>query len=389
MKVRSVEIAIRGNSVECNRNSSRYKAVRVAGGRWVILSANDDIPEMVERAKALARSGEGVELADADMAVGEFRLGRGEFDEERAIELLSDLRDELGGFVEAVLMHEEAFREIRTDDGADAREVKVTTDLNVSLFEKGIASLNIGGLGGLDVVEEEFEFLTEVLRDRAEGLKKAKLVNPLMRGFKFDVILSREAACALVHEISHALEADVAGELERGGGITIYDRPIGFGGYNFDDEGVLAKEKCLVCDGRVLTRLHTRESAFKFGERPLGNGRGIFTIPKALQTNLFVESGDWSLEEMIEETREGFIAEGLIRAEIQRGIVSIYPELGWYVKSGDIESPVLIGCIKLPLREALRRIKAIGRERFERIGYEKGFAISESSPPILIEATVS
>ena len=392
VKTHVIEIAIRGNSVECNRNSSSFKAVRVADRRWAILSTNENnLDDLVDKAKMLAsKEGEGIELADAELAVGDFKFKNGYFDEESAMELLVDLKKKLGSFVEAILTYERTFREIRTSDGADAREEKESIDLNVSVLGRGVASMHIGGIGGLEVIEDKFEFLVDELKSRINGLKKAKYLNPLMRGSKFDVILSKETACAFIHEIVHKLEADVLStEIEVGHGITVYDNPIGFGGHHFDDEGVLAKEKCLIDDGKIISYLHTRESAFKFGEEPLGNGRGIFTIPKAFQTNLFVERGDWAFDEMVEETREGFVAEGLVKAEIQNEVITVYPEICWYIKNGEIVCPAIINCIRIPVRDALKRIKAVGKEHFERISYEKGFAISEISPPIEIEAIVS
>ncbi len=387
-----VEIAVRGNSVECNRSSSCFKAVRVADRRWAILSTNENnLDELIDKAKILAsKGGEGVNLADAELAVGDFRFKRGYFDEESAMELLADLEKTLDSFVEAILTYERTFREVKTSDGADAREEKESIDLNVSVLNGGVASIQIGGIGGLEVIEDKFEFLIDELKGRINGLRKAKYLNPLMRGSKFDVILSKECACAFVHEIVHKLEADVSRtEIGEGCGITVYDNPMGFGGYHFDDEGVLAKEKCLIDDGKIISYLHTRESAFKYGEEPLGNGRGVFTIPKAFQTNLFVEKGDWKFDEMVEEMREGFVAEGLVKAEIQNDVITIYPEICWYVKNGEILCPAIVNQVRIPVRDALRRIKAVGKEYFERIGYEKGFAISEISPPIEIEAVVS
>ncbi len=385
-----VEVAVRGNSIEINRNFGRYSAVRVAGTRWAIVSANDKkFDEIVEKAKRLAGSGNEIELADAEMAVGEFRMGKGYFDEETAVEILKDIEREFGR-VEAILTYEKTLREIWTDDGADAREERVSVDLNVSVMGKGVASIHIGGLGGLEVLEEGFGFLMDELRRRIGGLERAKYLNPLMRGSKFEVILSKEAACAFIHEVVHCLEADVSSvRIKDGSEITIYDDPNGFGGYSFDDEGVVARRKCLVDGGRIISYLHTRESAKRFGVSPEGNGRGLFTIPKAFQTNLVVSPGDWSVDEMIEETREGFLAEGVVRAEICGDYIEIRPELCWYIKGGEISCPAVLRGIRVPLREALLRVKAIGREVFERISYEKGFPISERSPPIAVEANVT
>jgi len=381
------EIAIRGNSLECNENSTRIKSVRVAGKRWIVLSTNrDEIDHLIDEAKSMAGEG-GIELAEAELARGDFKFEIGYFDKSDAFEILKDIKKRFS-FVEAILTYERSIREIETNDGADAREEKALIDLNVSAVRRFVASIHVGGLGGLEVIEEKFEMIVEELENRLKALESARYLNPFMRGFKFDVVLTKECACAFVHEVVHRLEADVLSSLENGEGITVYDTPNGFGGYHFDDEGVLAREKCLIDNGKIVYYLHTRETAYKFGDVPMGNGRGLFTIPKALQTNLYVEKSEWTLDEMVEEIKEGFIAEGLIKAEIQKEVLYIYPEVCWYVKNREIVCPVIVNVIKMPIREALKKIKAVGREHFERIGYEKGFAISEKSPPIMVEAVV-
>lgn len=96
----------------------------------------------------------------------------------------------------------------------------------------------------MEIVEEKFDFIVEEVKSRFENLKRARILNPLMRGFKFDVILAKESACAFVHEVTHMLEADVAEGVEDGKEITVFDDPFGFGGYYFDDEGVIAERKC-------------------------------------------------------------------------------------------------------------------------------------------------
>ncbi len=381
-----IEIAIRGKSLECNENTMSVNSVRVAGKEWIILSTNKGHID-VDRAKDMAK-GYGIKLAEAELAKGDFKFGKGEFEVDHAVEILRDIKSEFE-FVEAILTYERTIREIETNDGADAREERISIDLNVSVVRRGVASIHVGGIGGLNVIESKFDYVINELKMRLKALERSKLLNPFMRGFKFEVVLSKECSCAFVHEVVHRLEADVLGEIEDGVGITVYDDPFGFGGYNFDDEGVLAKKKCLIDNGKVISYLHTRESAFKFGDVPMGNGRGLFTIPKAFQTNLYVEKGDWSFDEMVEETREGFVSEGLIKAEIQNEVILIYPELCWYVKGGEIVCPVIVNSIKIPVKEALRRIKAIGKEHFERIGYEKSFAISEKAPPMVVEAIVS
>ncbi len=353
------EIAIRGNSLEFNKNSNKITAVRVADKSWGIVSSNrSDRRELIKKAIEIAsKKGDGVKLAEAKLASGDFKFKRGHFDEDDAIELVLDIERCLEGFVEVILTYERVTRKIETNDGANAVEKKELTDLNLSVLSRGVASVHIGGVGGLEVIEDRFEFVISEVSNRAKNLRKARLLNPLMRGMKTDVILTKECACAFVHEVVHNLEADVHNPIEDGFEITVYDRPLnGFGSYHFDDEGVLACEKCLIEDGVVKNLLHTRETAFKFKSIPMGNGRGLYTIPKAFQSNLYVEKGSWKLDEMIEETREGFLVEGLVKAEIQGDTIYIYPEICWYVKR-EIVCPVIVNAVKIPVKNALKRIK--------------------------------
>ncbi|RLG15400.1 hypothetical protein DRN63_05330 [Nanoarchaeota archaeon] len=385
---RTVEVALRGNSEEVNKNSSELRSVRVAGRRWGICSSSNGEFHELERNAARLAGGEGIKLSDAELAVGDFKMGKGSIDEVLALEILRDLRDNFSGLFEGIITFEECKREIRTSDGADAVETRIATDMNVSIAGRRVASIHTGVLGGIEELERKYELVLDELSSRFKALERAKFLNPFMRGFKFKVILSKESSCSFIHEIAHRLEGDLPMELRDGSALTIYDEPAGFGGYNFDDEGVLARKRKLVEDGVVICHLNTRESAFKLCEEP-GNARGLFTIPKAFQTNLVVEKGDWSIEEMISETSEGFLAEGILRAEIFGEMIRISPELCWYIRRGEIQTPVLVNEIRIPASDALKRVVAVGKEMFERIGFEKGFPISEKSPPILIEATVA
>jgi len=396
---RIFEIAIRGNSFEINKNASKISSARVAGKSWGISSSNNgNIDDLIKKAESLASKGSNrIELADAELARGEFCIGKEDFDEDEAlnflVDLSNDIRQELDKcFIEGILTYEETERRIKTSDGADALERKITIDLNLSVAIKGVVSIHVGDVGGLKSLEKKFDEIASVIKDKAKAIVKAKYLNPLMKGFKMNTILSKECACAFFHELTHKLEADVISNIDILPGnpdVTVYDDPLsGFGSYNFDDEGVLAKRKTLIENGIVKNLLHTRETAKKLKTIPTGNGRGLFTIPKAFQSNLIVEPGDWSFEEILEETKEGFIAEGLVKAELQDNTIFIYPELCWYVKNKEIVCPAILNYIKIQANTALNKIKCIGYDVFERIGYEKGFSISEKSPSILLEATV-
>lgn len=105
LKVETEEVAIRDNSIECNLNSSSYKALRVADKSWVIFSSNKEIDDLIEKAKKIASEGEGVNLAEVRLAVGDFRFKEGFFEQDYAIDLLKDLRANFEGLFEAILTY--------------------------------------------------------------------------------------------------------------------------------------------------------------------------------------------------------------------------------------------------------------------------------------------
>ena len=387
------ELALRGTSFEFNHNSTSINCVRLLyNGVWGIASSNRENPEnLVDLAIKQAKSikSEGIELAEAKMAEGVFNFKQ-EVDDEEIKEIIRDLYNTIPGFSEIVFVKEVIARRIQNSDGADAVETKSLLSLSISTFAgNSVVSAEVGGIDS-KLIENNAENIVENTLSRIRGVSNARILNPLMRGIKLPVILTKEAACAYVHEMVHNLEADVV--IERGESLygksdelTVYDDPsyAGFGFYAFDDEGVLSRRKTLIKDGEVDNYLHTRFTARVFGDEPKGNGRGLYTFPKAFMSNVIVKKGSWTLEEMISETREGFIVEGLVEGKTHKNYVVIFPELAWYIRNGEVRHPAKVESVKIPLNLSL--VVGVGKEYFERIAYEKSFALAEVSPPILIE----
>jgi len=82
----------------------------------------------------------------------------------------------------------------------------------------------------------------------------------------------------------------------------------GLGTFGFDDEGVPAQRIPIVKEGIFSGYLTSRETAAQIGlERSGGAMRadGWSRIPLIRMTNINLEPGDWSLEEMLSEVKEG------------------------------------------------------------------------------------
>lgn len=87
--------------------------------------------------------------------------------------------------------------------------------------------------------------------------------------------------------------------------------PGGLGTYGWDDEGVPAQRVPLVEKGVFTGFLTSRETAPRLGQRSNGAMRadGWNRIPLIRMTNINLEPGDWTLDEMIRDTPRGIYME--------------------------------------------------------------------------------
>ena len=87
--------------------------------------------------------------------------------------------------------------------------------------------------------------------------------------------------------------------------------PGGLGSFFFDDEGVPAQKVPIIKNGIFVGYLTSRETAARLGQKSGGAMRadGWNRIPLIRMTNINLEPGDWTLDEMIEDTKKGLLAE--------------------------------------------------------------------------------
>jgi TldD protein len=87
--------------------------------------------------------------------------------------------------------------------------------------------------------------------------------------------------------------------------------PTGLGTFGWDDEGVPAQRSYLVKDGLFVGYLTSRETASVLGQPSNGTMRadGWNRIPLIRMTNVSLQPGDSSLEQMIAETKDGVYME--------------------------------------------------------------------------------
>lgn len=116
--------------------------------------------------------------------------------------------------------------------------------------------------------------------------------------------------------------------------------PGALGTFGFDDEGVPAQRTVIVDRGVFKNYLTSRETAAKLGESSNGTMRadGWGRIPLIRMTNVNLEPGAWSLDDMIADTRHGVFLQTNrswsiddVRLNFQFGT-----EIGWEIRNGKL-----------------------------------------------------
>jgi TldD protein len=141
---------------------------------------------------------------------------------------------------------------------------------------------------------------------------------------KNPIILDADMAGLIAHEsFGHGLEADQIlrdrsylkdrlGKKVASEKCVICDAPNidgQYGSYFFDDEGIRAGKNILVENGILKNFIYNRRTASQLNAVPKGNGRReSFAHPVYVRmSNTYFEPGDYAIEEMISEIKNGVI----------------------------------------------------------------------------------
>ena len=161
--------------------------------------------------------------------------------------------------------------------------------------------------------------------------------------------------------------ADKMGESIAADSVHIIDDgrlPGGLGSKPFDGEGLATRRNVLVEGGRLKSWLLDSYSARKLGLQSTGNAsRGAGSGPSAGTTNLWLEPGESSLDQIIANTKRGLLVTELIgmgfnpvTGDYSRGAA------GLWIEDGEIAFPVEEITIASHFGEMLQSIDHIGSE---------------------------
>ena len=164
--------------------------------------------------------------------------------------------------------------------------------------------------------------------------------------------------------------------------LTISEKPFikrGLGSTLIDGEGNLSTEKMIIKNGVLSSFLHNNQSAFKMNTISTGNAvRSYNSTPSIGSTNIILENGTHSLDELISKIDKGLLVTSLLGSGINMitGDFSRGAE-GLWIDNGKIQYPVNEITIAGNMIDMFKDIEFIGNDRLD--------SRSVTSPSLLIK----
>ncbi|OGM02903.1 hypothetical protein A3K72_03615 [Candidatus Woesearchaeota archaeon RBG_13_36_6] len=242
-----------------------------------------------------------------------------------------------------------------------------------------------GCSGGFDLVKK-WDIPNLVLNEAkacSENLKKGKKT-PKKR---MDVVAAPQVVGIMVHEsVGHPYEADrIFGREGAQAGesfvtrnmighqigskiVNVVDDPTlknSYGFYLFDNEGVKARRKFLIKDGKINEFLHNRQTAYRMGVRSNGSSRSVEYDKESIvrMSNTFLLPGDHKEEELIEGIKEGVYIKNFMEWNIDdRRVNQKYVGAESYlIKNGKLAYPLINPTIEISTFHLWKSVDAIAK----------------------------
>lgn len=204
---------------------------------------------------------------------------------------------------------------------------------------------------------------------------------------KLDVVVAPEVTGIMVHEsVGHPYEADrilgreaaqagesfvnpnMIGEQIGSKIVNVVDDPTlenSYGFYLYDDEGVAARRKFLMKDGKINEFLHNRETAAAMGIKSNGSSRASGFDKEAIvrMSNTFMLPGKFTEEELIEGVKKGVYIKNFMEWNIddKRWNQKYVGSEAYLIENGRIGKPIRNPTIEITTAALYSSIDAIGK----------------------------
>ena len=374
-------------------------------GTWGFASTDrlekESVGKAIERARSAARSSarsrkeRTPELPATDLARGTFEspgyseLAGRQIDEhlDLVLELEARARSSSQKVQSAGCGYTEIFEDkgIVTSDGARAWTRLVRPEFRVMAVAQDSGEIqrsaeSVGVTGAWDCLFRSAS--AEQLADKAARTAVDLLAAGYPDGGRKKVLLSPAIVGLLTHEaVGHTVEADFVqagscaagklGELVASELVTLCDSGHseyhdGAGGtLAVDDEGVPTQRTTIIENGRLVSYLHDRESAARFGVAPTGNARAweYDDEPLIRMRNTYIAPGESTLEELIANIDDGIMLDGPRNGQADsNGEFMFGTGQAWPIKNGKL-GPLMRGVnISGIAFEVLKTVDGVGSD---------------------------
>jgi TldD protein len=233
--------------------------------------------------------------------------------------------------------------------------------------------LSLGSRGEFKAIEGLHKDIEEMARHAVE-----LLTAPQAKGGEYTVVLDPILAGVFVHEaFGHLSESDFVYENDRLREIMTLGKQFGApelnivdsaaepgrrGSYKYDDEGTPAVKTYLIREGKLVGRLHSRETAAKMNEAPTGNARAIsYRFPPIVRmTNTYIEPGGVSFGDMIAGIKEGIYAKNWYGGMTSMEMFTFSAGEAYMIRNGKIAEALRPVMLTGNVFTTLKNIDAIG-----------------------------
>ncbi len=390
------------------------KSFRVLkNGFWGYAAGDYSLKDGLERAEKLAiHSGSSVidERSFSGKAVFKPEKDFEDFDVEEKVKLLREIDERLkaDGVVSRRAVYIESVKRVRVENSSGGEVFCQVPRCGtiIQAFAKGRTlqfyaerHMRAGGyeiaLSAVDAAEKVSKIAVELSNAGSPPSGKLNVVmNPSLTGVFIHEAFGHAAEADHVLQNSSVLKGRL-GEAVADESVNVIDDPAlpEFGYFPFDDEGYRAERKTIIENGILKSFLNSRETAKRVGG-VAGNGRadGI-EIPIVRMSNTYIDAGDHSFEELLEEARDGVLLYGSRGGETNpaTGYFHFNAQYGYIVRDGEVREMIRDVSLSGNTLEILREIK-LGKE----ISFSPGFCgkagqlvpVSDGGPFALVKAFV-
>ena len=398
----NTNIVMKDNKVqEINTGISNGARIRVLNnGAWGFAYTNDlnKLEEISKTAIKISKSLKGnVKLAETEIIKDKVKTPRkisvNDVDIDEKKELMADANKSalIDNVISTTLNYQDSESEtaIVTSEGTEIiqNETRVGLWLNTVASSGNLIQFGHGSLGGVKGYE--------VLKDadiesfgRKVGEKAVRLLNAnTPPSGKFPIITDNELTGVFIHEaLGHAVESDLIlqndsvlkdklGDVIGSDIVNIFDDPSnknGFGYYEYDVEGVKTSKNQLVENGKLISLLSSRESASELDMKSSGNARSaISDQPIVRMSNTYLEPGDNTFEELIEDIPEGIYLKGSRGGQVDtgKGIFQFNAVESYKIENGEIGQELRDVSLSGNILETLKNVDAIGNDFKFSVGF--------------------